>query len=56
MTDPGNENSVTDLLRRNRDDFDKPVSLGTTNEADLASHYPRKTKSGRIGTTISQSP
>jgi hypothetical protein len=40
MTDPGYEDSVTDILTRNRDDFDKPVSLSTTNEADLASHYP----------------
>jgi hypothetical protein len=40
MTDPGNENSTLDILRRNRDDFDKQISLGTTNEADLASHYP----------------
>jgi hypothetical protein len=40
MTDPGYEDSVTDILTRNRDEFDNPVSLSTNNETDLAGHYP----------------
>lgn len=40
MTDPGNENSALDILRRNRDAYDTPIALSTENEADLPGHYP----------------
>jgi hypothetical protein len=40
MTDSGNENTVRDILLRNRDDFDNPIALSTANEADLPGHYP----------------
>lgn len=48
MVNPGEENSVRDILQNNRDAFDKPIADTTKNALDIASHYPYNPERHRL--------